>query len=91
MVQSDTGTENGGTTTSGSLESFDVIVSDLTQILCSEDEATVIASAQSVHYYTSYYIRTCMSDTLYSTTYCVCVYVLHTLDQVLICTHADTH
>ena len=36
------------TTTSGSVGSFDLIVSDLTQILCSRDEATVISSAQSV-------------------------------------------
>ena len=43
--QSDSGTENGGTAT-WNLESFNVIVSDLTQILCSQDEATVISSAQ---------------------------------------------
>ena len=42
---SDSGSETGGMTT-GNLESFDAIVSDLTQILCSQDEATVITSAQ---------------------------------------------
>ena len=72
LPQSDTGTENGGTTTSGSLESFDVIVSDLTQILCSEDEATVIASAQSVHYYT----YTCMSDIQRTVYVCMCYTLL---------------
>ena len=43
-VPSDSGTEQGpGTET---LEPFNAIVSDLTQILCSHDEAVVIASAQ---------------------------------------------
>ena len=39
---------NGTTTTTTSGGSFDLIVSDLTRILCSQDEATVISSAQSV-------------------------------------------
>ena len=42
-VQSDSGTELGSTTGLGSL---DTIVSDLTQILFSQDEAAVIASGQ---------------------------------------------
>jgi hypothetical protein len=50
------------TTTSGSVGSFDLIVSDLTQILCSRDEATVISSAQRVSQVVGHFVTSVLED-----------------------------